>query len=148
MSFHEKSTAVMLGGIILVYSWYFTQMLAIAETAPVDEGVAAIATIAPLLGITIAALVGIAIVAHIVIAIVDVSRQGDVDDAKDERDELIDLKSEQRGSIALTIGALAVLTMMLTGFSMFWAANALLGAMVLSTIVKASFQLYYYRRGV
>lgn len=148
MGFYEKNTAAMLGGTVLVYGWYFKQMLAIAETAPVEEGAVAIAAIAPVLAITIAALVAIAIIAHIVIAIVDVTRHGDVEDTEDERDKLVDLKAEYRGSFTLSVGALGVLVMMLTGFSMFWTANALLGAMVLSSIVKGVFQLYYYRRGV
>ncbi|WP_417459709.1 hypothetical protein [Kordiimonas sp.] len=145
MSFHEKSTAAMLAGIIIVYSWYFSKMRAVASTTHVEEGVVAIATIASLLAITVAMLVAIAIVAHIAIAIYEQTTTGDVDDTMDERDQLIELKSEHRSSTVLSVGVLAVLTLMLMNYSMFWTANALLGALVLSSITKCAFKLYYYR---
>jgi hypothetical protein len=148
MSFHEKSTAAMLGGVVIVYLWYFNRMQHIAATAPVEEGVVAIATITSLLAITVALLIAIAIVAHIAIAIYEQTTTGDVDDTADERDDLIELKSESWGSQVLSIGALAVLVLMLMGYSMFWTANALLAAMVLSTIVKGTAKLVYYRTGV
>lgn len=146
MSFQEKSTAATLAANLLVYGWYFFNMTHIALAAPVNEKPVAIAVIASHLVITIVAIVVIAIVSHIVIALHTQRQEGEVDDAGDERDTLIDLRGESRGGTILGVGVVVTIVVILLGYSQFWTANLLLLALVLSEVVKDVAKLIDYRR--
>lgn len=148
MSFHEKSTAIMLGAILATYGWYFYEMVEIAWGAPVDVSPVAVASIATHLFGTVVALVVIAAVGHGAVALYEYRQNGAVEDDMDERDRLIELKGERMGGTVLGGCVLMVIGMILLGFSQFWTANALLLAMVLAEVVKSVMKLVNYRRGV
>lgn len=148
MSFHEKSNITMLIAVVLVYGWYFMQMIAIAGHAPVEQGLVAFGTIAPMLTITVVLLVVISIVAHVAIAVYEKRAYGQVDDKMDERDKLIELRGESRGGVIVSFGVLIAIGMLLIGNGTFLVANALLAFLVVSEIVKGVSKLIDYRRGV
>lgn len=148
MSFHEKSNIAMLAAVVLVYGWYFMQMIAIAGHAPVEEEVVAFGTIAPKLTITVILIVVISIVAHVAIAVYEKQAYGQVDDKMDERDRLIELRGESRGGVIVSLSVLIAIGMLLIGNGTFWVANTLLAFLVVSEIVKGVSKLIDYRRGV
>lgn len=148
MSFHEKSNVTMLVAIVLVYGWYFLQMIGIAQHAPVHEGLVALGTIAPVFAVTVVVLVVISIVAHIAIVVYEKRTYGVVDDKMDERDRLIELRGESRGGVVVSFGVLIAMGMLLIGNSAFLIANTLLAFLVVSEIVKGVSKLLDYRRGV
>jgi len=148
MSFHEKSIWAMLSANILVYGWYFYNMIQVAIAAPIGQKPIAIAVIASHIVITIVALIIISIVSHIVIALHSVKKDGEVDDSEDERDTLIKLRGESKSGAILGLGVVITIAMILLGNGPFWTANMLLAALILSETVAGIFKLIDYRRGV
>lgn len=139
MSFQEKSTALMLGLIVIVYGWYFATVASQVGETPVAD-----IDYQPLMLGTVAALVVLAIVGHILITAVP-SYEGD---ETDERDRIIDLKGEGIGGYVLATGTLVGLFLAMAEYEPFWIANALLAGLVLSEIVTSASKLVYYRRAV
>ena len=148
MSFHEKSIWAMLSANILVYGWYFYNMMQIAVAAPVGEKPIGIAVIASHIVITIVALIVISIVSHIVITLHSMNKEGEVDDSEDERDTLIKLRGESKSGPILGLGVVITIAMILMGNGPFLTANMLLAALILSETVAGIFKLLDYRRGV
>lgn len=148
MSFHEKSIWAMLSANILVYGWYFYNMVQVAMAAPIDEKPIAIAVIASHIVITIVALIIISIVSHIVIALHALTKDGEVDDSEDERDRLIKLRGESKSAPILALGVVITIAMILFGNEAFVTANMLLASLILSETVAGVFKILDYRRGV
>jgi hypothetical protein len=138
MSFKGRVTAVMLVTLIIVYGWYFLQVLFAASTTPIDE-------------IAYQALMFIVVVVLVVLAIVGISVVGALapndTDEEDERDRLIEMRGDQAGGYMLAIGALFALGMTMVEVEYFWIANTLLAGLVLSEIGKAGLMVAAYRRG-
>lgn len=137
MSFEEKSTALMLGILLLVYGWYFATVI-----ESVVEGDVTNTGYQGRLIVTVFAVIILAIVGHIVIAAV---RPGEAGHA-DERDRLIDLKGEWPGGFVLGTGVFAGIVLAVIEAEHFWIANALLLAMVLSEVTSSVAKLVLYRR--
>jgi len=145
MSFQEKSNALMLGAIVLVYGAYFALVLGEPLLSgggfdteiglPMSNG---------LMLVTVLALVAIAIAGHILIAVFNPK---DADSA-DERDKLIEMRGDQRGGYVMAIGALCAMGLAMMATSHFWIVNTILGGLVAGEIVKAVSKLIDYRRGV
>lgn len=66
----------------------------------------------------------------------------------DERERLIELKSGQLASFTLSIGVIGLIGALLMGWNGVLVANLLLAAMVISEVIKASAQIFYFRVGV
>jgi len=86
MNFHEKSNMAMLAIMIVVYGIYFGQALLSIVSAGVPPAEALAATNA-LMVVTVGAVTVLAIIAHIIIAVLAPS---EADDARDERDKLME----------------------------------------------------------
>lgn len=139
MTFQEKSTALMLAILVVVYGWYFaTVMTQVADTSVSDIAYQ------PLMFVTVGALVVLAIIGHLLI----VATPPYEGDQSDERDKLIDLKGEWIGGFALGTGTLVGLFLAMAEFETFWIANALLAGLVLSEVVTSVAKLIYYRRAI
>lgn len=145
MSFREKSTIATLAATILVYGWYFFNMIEIAET---ESGPVEMSVIATHFITAVVAVIVISIMSHIAIAIITKRVEGEVEDAGDERDKLIELRGESKGSVILAFGIVFTIGMILLENSAFALANSLLAWLVLSEIVKCAFKLLDYRRGI
>jgi len=146
MSFHEKSNAVMLGIMALVAGLYVVLVAGDLRGVPADAvgEVRYVTTLAFAMGVFVV----LAVVAHILIAALAARSDGEVADAADERDHLIDLRGERRGGFVLHVGVLAALGLALKGGEPFWIAHALLAGLVLAEMVKATSKLIDYRRGL
>ncbi len=137
MSFQEKSSALMLAVIVVVYGWYFAKILSWALETPVGE----IEYQKPML-VTVGALILLAIAGHVAIALAP-SYEGD---RSDERDKIVDLKGEWIGGFVLGSGVLVGLGLAMGEFEHFWIANTLLAGLVLSEVVTSIAKAVYYRQ--
>lgn len=63
----------------------------------------------------------------------------------DEREKLIDLKSERAASYTLSTGVLLSMAALLLGFNGFLVANTLLASLVAAELVKAGWQIVSFR---
>jgi hypothetical protein len=137
MSFHGKSTALMLAIIIAVYGWYFVTIARWASDTPVTD-----IAYQPLMLATVVVLVVLAIVGHILLAAIPPyeGRQ------PDERDRLIEARGELIGGYAIGTGAVGGILLAMAEFDYFWIANTILLGLVLSEVVAGAAKLVYYRR--
>lgn len=145
MSFHEKSNALMLGAVVLVYGIYFALVLG----APLLSGggfntQTGLLISNGLMIVTVVALVAIAIFGHIVIALLNHKEAG----SEDERDKLIEMRGDQRGGFVMGVFAVGAMGLAMIATPHFWIVNTILGGLVAAEIVKAISKLIDYRRGV
>lgn len=139
MSFQARSTLVSVLIYLGIYGWYFRRVFAAIQADPVDA-----IDYQPLLLVMVGVLVALGVATHIVLAVVS-PRDAD---RSDERDRLIELRGQQKGSHVLSVFALGALALAMIESEPFWIAHALLGGMVLAEVVKGTFKLLDYRRGV
>lgn len=139
MSFQEKSNAVMLGILGLVYAGYTFVIVRWAVDTPVAE-----MTWQPLMILTVVPVTLLAAATHIYLAM----RSPNDADEYDERDRLIDLRGEWLGGIVLAVGVFAGIVLAMFETDPFWVAHVLLGALVLAEITKDARTLVLYRRGI
>ena len=138
MSFKAKTTAVMLAVLLIVYGWYFLQVLLEASSTPVEDiayqgllfGMVVVLVILSIVGVSIIAILG--------------RRDGD---AEDERDQAIEMRGDQIGGYVLAVGVLGAMGLAMVEGAYFWIAHLLLAALVLGEVVKAGVMLRAYRRG-
>ena len=148
MSFQEKSAWGLLIGLVAVSVFYFPAAFSVVET--IESAGSGVPLIALIIAGTIA-LVVIEVVYHTVIAAWSPKDAG----VSDERDRLIDLKSERNAGFVL-------------GFSLFWLIGWILAqsvfeaypvpqplaiavyimlAITVSEVAKLGSQIWYYRIG-
>ncbi len=143
MSFWEKSTLAVLAGIVLVYGWYGMQVMALVSSGDTD-----LSAIKWLIFVTIVALIIIVVAAHIVIAILEKKHFGEIDDGYDEREQLIEHRSNSTHTYTLSAGVVITIGFALYDASMFTIVNMLVGFHAVADIVKLSAKLIAYRRGM
>ncbi|MGY6662552.1 MAG: hypothetical protein ACXIVO_09550 [Glycocaulis sp.] len=145
MSFHEKSNALMLGAIVLVYGVYFVLVLGqpLMTGAQINTETGLVMSNGLMLG-SVVALVAIAIAGHVLIAVLAPKDA----DKHDERDKLIEMRGDQRGGFVMAFGAVCAMGLAMIAAAHFWIVNAILAGLVLGEIVKAVSKLIDYRRGV
>ena len=139
MSFREKSTWVLLAVTAIVYGLYFSTTI----RGALADGVPAVADNVRLFG-AVVLMVILTVIAHIVIAIFSPKDA----DASDERDRMIELRGDQKGSFVMAVALFSTLGLALAGASVFWIAHMALAGLVASEVVKAVSKLIDYRRGV
>src|SRR6056297_3516058 len=139
-SFEEKSVWIQLLSLIVVFGSYFFIALRM-----ILEGITNIKAFIPLFFIATVFLVIILIAGHIVAAIV---HRKDKPDQQDERDRLIAWRSESNSAWILGTGILVAIIGLVLSVQTVWIANLLLLFLFLSEVVKALFQIFYYRRGM
>jgi len=145
MSFHEKSNALMLGAMVLVYGAYFMVVLGLPALNGIDIDVNARLVMSNgLMLASVVALVVMAIVGHILIAVLAPKDA----DKHDERDKLIEMRGDQRGGFVMAFGALCGMGIAMLAMPHFWIVNVILAGLVLGEIVKAVSKIVDYRRGV
>jgi hypothetical protein len=67
--------------------------------------------------------------------------------ADDERDRLVDLRSERIGGYILAVGVFAGIGLAMVRADRFWIAQALIAALVIAEITSGVVKLVLYRRG-
>lgn len=139
MSFQEKSNLVVLTAVVLVFGGYFAFVLPGVALAGATPPAAAVG--ATLIVLTIL-LVVILVAAHILIALLAPKEAG----KEDERDRTIEMRADARAGYVLASGVFIALGMLFFAIPPFWVANALLGSMAASEIVKGALRAVAYRR--
>jgi hypothetical protein len=141
LSFQEKSNLAVLIALLLVFGAYFGFVLpgiAGGGTVPPASAVGAV-----LIGPTVVLAV-ILVISHGIIALLSPEEAGEMD----ERDQLIQMRADARAGYALVLGVFAVLSLLFLEVAPFWIANALLGVVAASEIVKSLLRAIAYRRGI
>ncbi len=142
MTFQEKSAWGLLAGIGIVSYFYFPAAFEIADTAPHPAG---------LIGISIAGVIALIIIEalyHAVIAGTSGS-EGEMD----ERDVMIDMRSERNASYVLGIGLFWLVGHIIATHSIagkepvgaLTIAVWILFAITASEVAKLIFQIWHYR---
>lgn len=133
-SFQEKSLWVSTVANLAIYAVYFARAIAIGDRDPARVGA--------LFGEAVVLLVVVMVVSHAVLAI---HRRPE---RRDERDRRIAVLAARNAYYVLATGAWAALCVIAMSLGAFWAAHAVLLALVVAEVTKGVSQLVYYRRGV
>ncbi len=142
MTFQEKSAWGLLLGIGLVSFFYFPAAFDIAASGPRPIA---------LIGISIAGVIALVIIEAIYHALI-AGRSGS-DGAKDERDVLIDMRSERNASYVLGVGLFWLVGHIIATHSIaeiepvggLTIAVWILAALTASEVAKLMLQIWYYR---
>ncbi len=142
MTFQEKSAWGLLVGIGLVAFFYFPAAFDIAASGPRPT---------ELIGISVAGVIALVIIEAIYHAVIAGGSGGD--GAKDERDVLIDMRSERNASYVLGIGLFWLVGHIIATHSIaarepvggLTIAVWILCALTASEVAKLVFQIWYYR---
>ncbi len=143
MSFRETSAWISLISLLGVFGFYFTvvgrSLEADVMPPPAFLGEYTAAVIL---------LVIVQVALHIIAAIVTRASGGDMETARDERERLIELKSNRFGYFILLSGTVMVAGAIGLGAPGYWTANALVLSVALAELVRFGAQVVYYRMGV
>lgn len=153
MTFREQGTLVTLLVMLVVYGWYFFDLLDVVATVPVAE-IAYQPRLLVMIGVLVALMVigqaGIAILHAVTVRrgmdSADASDE-DVQDDGDERDRMIEMRGDAFSGYIVALAAMAAMFQLMANWQPFWAAHTLLAGLVLSEIAKSVRMLILYRRG-
>jgi hypothetical protein len=165
MSYQEKRTVVsILSGVLVLaaYCIYAFSRSSSGAVAPGDLKTWA-GTMLIFIGIGVVTSIIIQIVFHILLSI-SIAVQKKIQDEKmddkeieksihsemveDERDKLIELKSNRIGFFFAGIGFVAALIFLVLGFSPVVMLNILFISFSVGSLLEGFLQLYYYRKGI
>lgn len=138
MTFQEKSTAILVGLLLLIYGWYTLDVFSMASHTPVQD-----IDYHPMLLGMVGLFVVLAVIAHILIFVINPNES----DTPDERDKLLRLRGDRVASLITGAGVLGAIALSMTNAAHFWIAHALLAALVLGEIFRGVYVLIGYRRG-
>jgi len=161
MSYNSKKTiASIIAGVLLAVSY---TIYALGGSAPASDDLKAWAVVMLVfIGIGVAATIVIMILFHIAFAIgiaVKEKMQGHEPDenverimkssmVEDERDKLIERKSDRVGHIFAGFGFIGMLIALACGMSAVFALHIMLGATAFGMIVGGGVNIYYHERGI
>jgi uncharacterized membrane protein len=137
MSFREKSAWIMILSMLGVYGFYFGTLSRVAAAGRADSF-----HYGSLLAETVFALVIVQIVLTVVIAVFN---PRDAKTPRDEREQMIALKSTRFAFYVLSSGALCVCLYAAFYPSGFYIVNGLLFVLVLSEVARAAGSIALYR---
>ncbi len=138
MSFREKSTALLLAILLLVYGNYFLGLWNDMQSMAVED----IAYQGRMVFMVVVLIV-LSVVGNIAISMM----APDEADQIDERDRAIERVGDQWAGYMLAGWALAAMAMAMFEAPHFYIANNILAGLVLSEVLKSALMLYHYRRG-
>ncbi|MEM9609599.1 MAG: hypothetical protein AAGA99_19400 [Actinomycetota bacterium] len=136
MTFPERSAAVTIAALVVVFGAYFALLAAIGDAR--IGGVA----YKPLLALAVVALIIVMAGSHIVLALLSVKDAN----AFDERDRMISQRADQLGAVVLGVSVLSVISLVIVEVEHVYIANALLLGLVVSQLTSESARLWLYRR--
>ena len=137
-TYEERSVIVQLVSLVLILGGYLTTavaMMAGEEPLPLIDYL-------PMFVVAIVLLVLVLTLGHIAALLFGLPEN------QDERDRLINWRSDSNASYVLEGGVLIGITAMVFAVDSVWIAHFLLLSLLLQEIVKCSMQLFYYRQGV
>lgn len=138
MTFREKSTALLLAILLIVYGNYFLDLWHDMKVVPVEQ-----IAYQGRMTFMVIALVVLAIIGHVVIS----GTAPEEADQVDERDRAIERVGDQWAGYVLAGWALAAMAMAMFELPHFYIANNILAGLVFSEVLKSALMLYHYRRG-
>jgi hypothetical protein len=136
-SFEERSVWIQLVTLLLVmggYSYVAWHLW--------SQGVTALPAYAAVFAVSVVLMVIVMIGGHVAVAVA--SRP----DARDERDRVIEWRSESYSGWVVGAGVFAGITGMVLSVPDVWVAHLLLVSVFLSEVLKLVLQLVFYRRGM
>lgn len=136
-SFEEKSVWIQLISVALVVAGYF-----IVTATMLVNGITALGDYVPLFVAAVILLVVFLVAGHIVAAVIQRPEK------PDERDQLIDWRSESNASWVIGPGVLTAILCLVFAVEPVWVTHLLILTLFLSELTKLSFQLHYYRQGI
>lgn len=142
MSFREISAWISLVSTVLVFGLYFYYAGVAFETAQRDLG----ELLGQYIG-SIVLLIILQIVLFIITAIV-MRNSPDLHAARDEREQLIELKAGRFAIVALQLGVSLSVMAIGVGVEPFIVANALVLTAVVGEVLRLGGQIVYFRLGV
>ena len=156
MSYSSKRTIVsIVAGVLLTITYI---IYALGDAAPAPENLKGwAAAMLIFIGIGVAAIIVIMILFHIAFAIgigikqrsdKDIKRIMAVTVAEDERDKLVELKSNRIGQVFSGLGFVATLVALACGVSNVFALHILFGATAIGALAGGGVSIYYHERGV
>lgn len=143
MSFREKSAWISLVTLIAVFGLYFAHVAAALRAGPVDPH--------DFLGQYIGSVVLLVILQIVlsIIAAIAARVTGDAaQTARDEREQLIELKANRFALFIVQTGAVLTAGAISLGAPAYVTANCLVLALTLGELVRFGGQIVYYRLGV
>lgn len=150
MSFQEKNIAVTLGSFSLILIIFVVRLLNIYQDSGLDQS-----SVFRLWGLVIILAIIVTIIAtiltHIISAIVQVIKTGEkeprIEDIKDERDELIDLKGTRITYYLLSIGGFVAMLTFVLGQPAIIMFSLLIFFSLVSQIIGDISRMVLYRKG-
>lgn len=136
-SFSEKSVWIQLVSMLVALGAYF----AVAGVM-LSNGIQQLPAFVPLFVVSVVFLVVLQIFGHTIAALL--ARP----EAPDERDRLIEWRSESNSSWILAVGVLGAITALVVAVDPVWIAHSLLLSLFVSQVAAYVFQLIYYGRGM
>jgi len=143
MSFQEKTRWVGLAVNLVVWSWYFTQVVTLLRAGIADEP-ARFAGLGLMITVVVASTV-IWVVAATAIAL---HRPSEADTHLDERERAIARKAGASAYTLLSLGLVLAIGGSYTGWSHFVTVNAVLFAFILAECARHVLEIVDFRRGV
>jgi cadmium resistance protein CadD (predicted permease) len=142
MSFRELGAWISLTSIVVVFGFYFAEVGAALRAGPVDPQ-AFLGQFVGSVVILVLVQIGLSVVAAIA-----TRRSHEEQTSRDERERLIELKSNRAALAIIQIGAVLGAAAISLGAPAFVTANSLAFALVLSEVVRFAGQILYFRIGV
>lgn len=139
MPFREKTAWIALIAYGFVFGGYFT-LLWLSWGDGYGRGLS--------IGLMVGAVVLLVIITTVLAILAALTSPRGANAPADEREQLIELKSERIASYTLSIGVVLLIGALLMNWSGVLVANLLLAAMVLAEVVKASARIFFFRVGV
>lgn len=137
MSFREKSAWIGLAAYGVVFGTYFF-LLWRSWDELYGRG----------LGLMVGAVVMLIIIAATLSILAAIAAPKEANAPADERERLIELKTERIASYTLSTGVVCLIGALLIGWNGFLVANLLLAVLVIAELVKAGAQILYFRAGI
>lgn len=139
MPFREKTAWLSLVGIIIAFGWYFGS-LALYFGPPDELPGYSLSLLIP----TIIILIIVSVVAAIALAL---HRPSDANAPQDERDRNVARRAASIAYSVLVPAVIVAISLAAHGLSTTIVINAVIGAIVLSEIVRCALEILGYRRG-
>lgn len=143
MSFQEKTRWVGLAVNLIVWGWYFTQVLALIRAGIGGEE----ARFAGL-GLTIAVIVASTVIWIVAATAIALHRPGEANARLDERERAITRKAGASAYTLLSLGLVIAIGGNYTGWSQFVTVNAVLLAFIVAECARHLLEIVAFRRGV
>ena len=139
MSHHVKMVVFLSLGLLTVFAWHFATVLGFFGNAPQTPNEFFIR-----LGII---LIGF-ILASVITSILVIRRHNEAASLPDERETIIELKSDRVGVLTLYLGLLVLLWFIFTPMTPMQIANGILAVVCFSETIKIAYALYILKRGI